>query len=569
MRKISLNQIFTLSLALLMLSVISGLSWFFYHQEKSLLLGELQRHGLALAENLSYNAEYSLLFRDVDALEKLVDGMVQDRDVLFALIVDTNNEVVVEKALSPYPKHREKVRERVGEILAFTPNVPFTEHHDEEVYYIFIPILVPTLEEDEFESFEQAAPDGPDIRPMSVSQREISGIAVVGITFERVTESLRDIQQQVLQLALFVLVVAVIVARLLVNTISRPIEKLAAGTHRIARGELSREVQIAFPREIGELAQSFNQMMHDLRSSRKELERWTGTLEKRVQERTWEIEQKNQRLTELIDKMKKIQEQLVHSEKMASLGQLVAGIAHEINNPVNFISSNVRPLKGYISDMKSLIMEYEQQVDVASEAFEHIKRLKSEIEFDFLVDDLDDLIEDVENGAIRIKRIVQDLRNFSRLDEAELKTIDIHESLDTTLNLLGHIYGNRIVVHKEYGSIPPVECYAGQLNQVFMNLLANAGQAIPRTGNVWITTSCDETTLCICIRDDGKGIPEEALPKIFDPFFTTKDVGEGTGLGLSISYGIIEKHQGEITVESEPGHGTQFRITIPLKLSKK
>ena len=559
MKKISLNQIFTISLALLMLSVISGLSWFFYQQEKSMLLGELQRHGLALAENLAYNAEYSLLFRDIEVLEKLVDGMAQDRDVLFALLVDTENEIVVEKALSPYPAHRKNVQERVEEILTFTPNVPFTEHHSDDVYYIFIPILVPTLEDDASES--------PNIGPTSLPQREISGIAVVGISFERVTESLGEMQRQVLQLAVFMTVVAVIVARLLVNTISRPIEKLAAGTHRIARGELSREVQIAFPREIGELAKSFNRMMHDLSSSRQELERWTGTLEKRVQERTREIEHKNQRLTELIEKMKKIQEQLVHSEKMASLGQLVAGIAHEINNPVNFISSNVRPLKGYISDMKSLILEYEQQFDATSEACERIKQLKSDIEFDFLVDDLDDLIEDVENGATRIKRIVQDLRNFSRLDEAELKTIDIHESLDTTLNLLGHIYGNRIVVQKDYGNIPQVECYAGQLNQVFMNLLANAGQAIPRTGKVWITTSCDESSLFVTIRDDGKGISEEALPKIFDPFFTTKDVGEGTGLGLSISYGIIEKHRGEITVESKAGQGTQFSLRIPLKLS--
>jgi hypothetical protein len=286
-----------------------------------------------------------------------------------------------------------------------------------------------------------------------------------------------------------------------------------------------------------------------------------------VQERTHEIQEKNTQLTALIEKMKRIQEQLVHSEKMASLGQLVAGIAHEINNPVNFISSNMTPLKQYIHDMKQLIAQYDTQWTPESQQ-QALTAFKEDIEFDFLIEDLDVLLQDIETGAARIKHIVQDLRNFSRLDEAELKTIDLHESLDTTLNLLGHMYEKRITVHKHYGDLPPVECYAGQMNQVFMNLLANAGQAIPQTGNVWITTRYDGQQVVIRIRDDGNGIPDEILPKIFDPFFTTKDVGEGTGLGLSISYGILEKHQGEIQVESEVGQGTEFIITLPVNLSE-
>lgn len=534
-----------------------------------MLLREVQRHGLALAENLAYNAEYSLLFRDVEVLDKLIDGVVLNRDVLFALIVDTEKEVVAEKALETFPKHQENVQDRVTEILTHSPNVPFTEHY-ENVYHIFIPVFIPTIETEGSETSGESPESG--IQPITAQQREILGMTVVGISFKRVTESLKEIQKQVLQLALVILVLAVIVARILVNMISQPIEKLAIGTYRIARGDLNREVQVGFPREIGELAESFNRMIQELRSSRKELELWAKTLENRVQERTQEIEQKNARLTELIDTMKRIQEQLVHSEKMASLGQLVAGIAHEINNPVNFISSNISPLKNYISAMKRLIMEYEQRLNIYDDTQQGLEQLKSDLDFDFLIDDLDDLIQDVETGAIRIKRIVQDLRNFSRLDEAEMKTVDIHDSLNTTLNLLGHIYENRITVHKQYGYIPPVECYAGQLNQVFMNLLANAGQAIVRSGNVWITTWLEDQgagvgRVAIAIRDDGAGVPEELLPKIFDPFFTTKDVGEGTGLGLSISYGIIEKHQGEITVESTPGEGTEFTLKIPLKLS--
>ena len=291
------------------------------------------------------------------------------------------------------------------------------------------------------------------------------------------------------------------------------------------------------------------------------------TLEQRVHDRTQEIEEKNARFTELIETMKRMQDQLVHSEKMASLGQLVAGIAHEINNPVNFISANITPLKNYIRDVKTLIARYDEHVHSDEALREAILQIKREIEFDFLIDDLDVLIRDVESGAIRIKRIVQDLRNFSRLDEAELKTIDLHQSLDTTLNLLGHIYEGRITVSKNYGDVPPVDCYAGQLNQVFMNMLANAGQAIAEKGNVWIATRLDGGQVVISIRDDGKGIPEDALPKIFDPFFTTKDVGEGTGLGLSISYGIIEKHHGDITVNSKVGEGTEFIIRIPRNLS--
>ena len=374
---------------------------------------------------------------------------------------------------------------------------------------------------------------------------------------------------------MLIIVLALIVARFLGKTVSEPIQRLATGTRRIARGDLTQEVEINTADELGELAHSFNFMMHELRYSHQELELWAQTLEQRVQERTQEIQQKNQQLTELVESMKRIQEQLVHSEKMASLGQLVAGIAHEINNPVNFISSNMSPLKQYIEDMKQLIQQYEQVAKLSPEHQAEIDQLKKSFDFEFLINDLDDLIRDIATGSIRIKRIVQDLRNFSRLDEAELKTVDIHESLDTSLNLLGHLYENRITVHKQYGDLPPVECYAGQLNQVFMNLLANAAQAFDQRGNVWITTVIQNALMpsgrtpriAISIRDDGRGIPEEALPKVFDPFFTTKDVGEGTGLGLSISYGIIEKHLGEITVTSKMGEGTEFTVIIPQKLS--
>ena len=469
---------------------------------------------------------------------------------------------LVEKSLQDFPEIEASVRQRVQDILQNTPTVPFTGHYD-DMYQIFMPVFVPTVQKDG----EADAPSDAAHRPLEPEQRETQGMAVIGVSFDRVTESLAEIQKQVIRLAIVVLGVALVASRLLVELINRPLERLVAGTYRIARGDLTQEVEVDFPREIGELAQSLNRMMLDLNSSRRDLELAAQTLEQRVHDRTQEIEEKNARLTELIETMKRMQDQLVHSEKMASLGQLVAGIAHEINNPVNFISANITPLKNYIRDVKTLIARYDEHVHADEDLREAILQIKREIEFDFLIDDLDVLIRDVESGAIRIKRIVQDLRNFSRLDEAELKTIDLHQSLDTTLNLLGHIYEGRITVSKNYGDVPPVDCYAGQLNQVFMNMLANAGQAIAEKGNVWIATRLDGEQVVISIRDDGKGIPEDALPKIFDPFFTTKDVGEGTGLGLSISYGIIEKHHGDITVNSKVGEGTEFIIRIPRNLS--
>lgn len=577
MRKTSLTHIFTISLTLFTLCIIGAVSWFFYLQERAVLLRELKRHGRALAENLAYNSEYSLLFRDTENLQKLTAGVVQDRDVQFAVLVDTQGAVVAERGLQRLKQARAQVLERVAEILrplkteegkVYTPAIYFTEDREER-YHIFAPVFVPTVDTTPEEQEDASAQDASGIRPISSKERELLGIVVVGISFERLTEFVKDIRKHIIGLSLFIVILVVIVARFLVKTISQPIEQLAAGTQRIARGDLSQEVNVQTPVEIGALAQSFNQMMHDLRSSRQELEEWTQTLEKKVRERTQEIEEKNTRLTELVESMKRIQEQLVHSEKMASLGQLVAGIAHEINNPVNFISSNITPLNQYIQDIKVLIAHYDQCCHFREEERQEVERLKQELDFDFLLKDIDSLIADVGNGAARIKTIVQDLRNFSRLDEAELKTVDLHESLDTSLNLLGHIYENRVTIHKDYGDIPPVECYAGQLNQVFMNLLANAAQAVDGKGNVWIRTWMGERkTISISIRDDGKGIPEEVLPKIFDPFFTTKDVGEGTGLGLSISYGIIEKHYGEIDVHSRPGEGTECIVTIPRTLSE-
>jgi two-component system, NtrC family, sensor kinase len=277
-----------------------------------------------------------------------------------------------------------------------------------------------------------------------------------------------------------------------------------------------------------------------------------------------DLERQNLELATKKTQLERLQAQLVHSEKMAGLGQLAAGIAHELNNPAGFIYGNMDLIKSYLGRLELVLSIYEHASLPAAEAAE-LNLTKQEIGYDVLLPDLRSMIADCAEGAERIRDVVQNLRLFSRLDEAEFKKVDLHESIDSTLRLLSRYYrAGRIQLVKDYGELPLVNCYAGQLNQVWTNLLVNAAQAIENEGEVTISTRVDGESAVITISDNGSGIGPDDLRKIFDPFFTTKPVGEGTGLGLSIAYGIIEKHGGTISVDSIPGVGTKFFVSIPI-----
>ena len=259
------------------------------------------------------------------------------------------------------------------------------------------------------------------------------------------------------------------------------------------------------------------------------------------------------------DELQQTQSQLIQSEKMAALGTMVAGVCHEINNPINFVYANMPILEGYLNDLKELIKLYKEGADK-----KEIEAFEQEIDLDFLLSDLDSLTGNCQEGAERVRQIVLDLRNFSRLDEAEQKEADIHEGIDSTLTIVHNRFKNRIIVHREFGEIPKILCYPGQLNQVILNLLTNAADAVEGEGEVWIKTWLEADCVKICVRDTGPGIPPNIRPNIFNPFFTTKPVGGGTGLGLTVSHQIIERHGGQIEVESELGAGTTFTISIPV-----
>jgi two-component system, NtrC family, sensor kinase len=278
-----------------------------------------------------------------------------------------------------------------------------------------------------------------------------------------------------------------------------------------------------------------------------------------------ELENRNAELAQRKTELERLQAQLVHNEKMASLGQLAAGIAHELNNPAGFIFSNMTVLPDYLRRLERVLSSYEE-IPLSINAAERVKAVKQETEYDHILADLNSLAADSYEGAERIRDVVQNLRLFSRLDEAEFKQVDLHEGIESTVRLLSKYYTSRfITLKRDYGTLPPVQCYAGQLNQVWMNLLINAAQAIGDThGEVRIRTRCEGETVIASISDTGKGIAPEHLKKIFDPFFTTKPVGDGTGLGLSITHGIIERHRGTIEVESIPCQGATFTVAIPV-----
>ncbi len=299
-----------------------------------------------------------------------------------------------------------------------------------------------------------------------------------------------------------------------------------------------------------------------LRSEKERLIREQNqVLEQKVRERTAALQESN-------DTLKRTQTQLVNSEKMASLGQLTAGIAHEINNPVNFITSNIAPLRRNISEVVHVIHEY--RAAETAEALSRVREEEARMGVGEAIEELDGIIASVAEGASRTAEIVRGLRNFSRLDENDLKEADLNEGLRSTMTVLGPQYRDKVELRLELGEIPKVECFPGKVNQVFMNILTNAAQATlaradgrPRV--VSASTSLFEDQVHVRITDTGIGMNDETIARIFDPFFTTKPVGEGTGLGLAIVYGIINDHDGSIEVQSQPGVGTEFLISLPLR----
>lgn len=279
------------------------------------------------------------------------------------------------------------------------------------------------------------------------------------------------------------------------------------------------------------------------------------------------LQKKGEEQQQLINQLQEAQAQLLQSEKMASIGQLAAGIAHEINNPIGFINSNMGALRAYVDTLCELADSIDQTVRSLpgqDDLKANIVKLKKQADYEFLKEDVAELVRESLDGLKRVKDIVQALKDFAHIGETDWQYADLHAGIDSTLTIASNEFKYKATIKKEYGKLPPVKCLASQLNQVFMNLIVNAAHAIRENGVITIRTGCENDWVWVEIGDNGCGIPPEILNRIFEPFFTTKAVGKGTGLGLSLSYNIVTKHGGRIEVASEPGQGARFTVHLPV-----
>ncbi|GMQ88665.1 MAG: hypothetical protein BMS9Abin09_0095 [Gammaproteobacteria bacterium] len=409
----------------------------------------------------------------------------------------------------------------------------------------------------------------------------VYGRVELGLSIREIYEALATARQWATGIAAMEMGLVALFSFVLGTYLTRQLKILKQAAERVSDGDLGFQVPVKGKDELAQTARAFNNMSHRLRHFNDELEdrvaQRTAELLQAQQQMQTDLErrkkmgealsQEKQQQRELIRKLEQAHNQLLQSEKLASIGQLAAGVAHEINNPVGYISSNLGTLEEYQQDLFQVLDVYESLeplLQYEDWALQRIHEAKQAVRLDHVREDVLALLSESQQGVTRVRQIVEDLKDFSHVDEGEWTQADLQQGLESTLNIVNNELKYKAEVVREYGELPAVYCQAPQLNQVFLNLLVNAAQAIKEYGVITLRTGSKDDWVWVEISDTGQGIAPEHLKRIFDPFFTTKPVGTGTGLGLSLSYGIVKSHGGRIDVDSKPNHGTTFRVWLPV-----
>lgn len=485
-----------------------------------------------------------LLSLDLASLEASVEELMTNPDIAYARVIDSQQRVLAQR-------HRAGLTERPFNLDTSVKGI------DDSIYDTREPITV---------------------------AGEYFGEVQIGIDVTSVQSSLIQIRNWIISLALLEMMLVALFSFGLGTYLTSQLKSLRQGARDMLQAiptqhYKSVSIEIKGRDELSELAQSFNTLVDTLaveyenRSvAQNELRDLNRSLEHIVEERTQALSDKNTELENANKHLKETQQQLLQAEKMASVGQLAAGVAHEINNPIGFVSSNLSTLKDYLSLFQILLdMAKKLNADESTEALkarvDELQAFYAQHDLDFIGEDVGPLIEESTEGLQRVSEIVKGLKIFSRIDSDESQYYDLNHCLNTTLTMVNNKLKYICKVEKQFADLPKVYFNLGKLTQVFTNLLINAGQAIEATGKqgvISISTQQEGNSVKVRIQDTGCGISQENIDKLFNPFFTTKPEGQGTGLGLSITYGIIQEHGGQINVSSTPGEGSVFELALPI-----
>ncbi len=502
----------------------------------------ISEHARTTATLFATTTKDAVLSFDLASLESFVDEVLQNKGLMYARVIDSNGNVFAERAVPGF------------ELLQFQADRNLK-----------------SVSDGVYDTFAEISEGG-----------RIYGRVEIGISTAEIEQSLADTGRMSASIALFEMLLVALFSYLLGTYLTRQLHALRYAARKIATGDFDHHVPISGRDDVAEVAMAFNTMVDDLKEAEKqrlkyqrELESLNVELEQRVEKRTAQLSKKHDELNIAYEKLKTTQQQLVQSEKLASVGQLAAGVAHEINNPIGFINGNLDTLKEYTDCYHQLLENYAALVQaVTTGSNDEQKRLLAEItelceqeDIDFLREDIPDLLSDSIDGCKRVSEIVQSLKSFSRVDGASEESADLNECVRSTLKMVNSELKYNCEIVTQLNPVPSVSGNSGPINQVITNLLVNAGQAIKQKGSAKgkLTVETEVVGINVVLRviDSGVGIAEDQLPNLFTPFYTTKPVGEGTGLGLSISYGIIKDLDGRIDVTSTVGEGTTVTISLP------